>query len=408
MRVRRPESVRARLSVLGLAVAIGAALVLPGYRACDAREQDVSAEQRKADFVGKYETVKYLVSVGQLKEAQAQIKKLKRQAKGDTEKALVEEALASYYLARRELSDAEKHASAALDMHPAFVVGFRTRALVRVERGDFSGAEEDLRSALSFDGSDTKSLRGLVEIYLARKRSPEALPLLERYLEVDSLDAWAQDSWARLKAAELGYEAFPLEYLRCLGSPSINRGELAAILVVALETAEKREGSVGPQPAAGSAAEADVPPPAGDGARRGGEYEGRWYAPFVKKSLARGLLRTFPDGTFRPDDPVRKGLLANELYVFLTRSVPAKVEAVLVRPMEVPTPVRRGTDTPRVPGAGYSDVYILSYLWRPVRVTVELGLLEPESDARFGLDSVVGGGEAARTAGNLASLLHSP
>ena len=406
MRVGRSESVRARLNVSVLAMALGALLVLSGYRVCDARDRNVNVEQRKDDFVGKYETAKYLVSVGQLKEAQAQIKKLKRQAKGDVEKALVEEALASYYLARRELSDAEKHASAAVNMHPALAVGFRTRALVRVERGNFSGAEEDFRSALSFDGSDTKSLRGLAEVYLARKRGPEALPLLERYLEVDSLDAWAQDNWARLRAAELGYQAFPLEYLRCLRSPSISRGELAAILVVAIETEERRRESAGLLPTSGSSAGADSLAPPGEGARRGGEYEGRWYAPFVEKSLARGLLRGFPDGTFRPDDPVRRGLLANDLYCFLMREAPAKVDAVLVRPMEVPNPVWRGEDTPRVPGAGYSDVFILSYLWRPVRVAVELGLLEPESDDVFGVDSTVSGGEAASMADNLARVLH--
>jgi hypothetical protein len=76
--------------------------------------------------------------------------------------------------------------------------------------------------------------------------------------------------------------------------------------------------------------------------------------------------------------------------------------------MEAPSPVSRGDDSPRVPGSGYSDVFILSYLWRPVRVAVELGLLEPESDAVFGVDSVVSGGEASRMAESLARLLHSP
>jgi hypothetical protein len=99
--------------------------------------------------------------------------------------------------------------------------------------------------------------------------------------------------------------------------------------------------------------------------------------------------------------------MANEVYGFLVRSAPAKVEAVLSRPMEVPNPVWRGNDSPRVPGSGYSDVFILSYLWRPVRVAVELGLLEPESDAVFGVDNAVSGGEAARMAENLACMLHS-
>ena len=412
MRHRRPVSAWPGFLALGLTLFL-AAFAPPACRVSEARDRSASTEEQKKDFVVKYETAKYLVSAGQLKEAHAQLKKLKRQARGDVEKALAEEAYASYYLAKRELSDAEKHASAAVDLHPAFAAGFRTRALVRLGRGNSRGAEEDFRSALSFDGSDVKCIRGLAELYLAQKRDGEALPLLERYLEVDPLDAWAQDTWARLMAADLGYEALPLDYLRSLKNATVSRAELAAILVVALDAAERRGASPGPEPSsprpsAGSPAEADAPEPGHDPGTGSTDYEGRWYTPFVEKSLARGLMRLYPDGSFRPEDWVKKGLLANEVYSFLARSAPAKVDAVLVRPMEALAPAGSGEEPPRVPGTGYSDVFILSYLWRPVRVAVELGLLESESSTAFGVNSTVSGREAARLAENLARLVHSP
>jgi len=256
VRHRRPVSAWPGFPALGLALFL-AAFAPPACSASEARDRSVGMEEQKRDFVVKYETAKYLVSAGQLKEAHALLKKLRRQAKGDAEKALAEEAYASYYLAKRELSDAEKRASAAVDLHPAFSAGFRTRALVRLARGNSRGAEEDFRSALSFDGSDLKCLRGLAELYLAQKRDSEALPLLERFLEVDPLDAWAQDTWVRLMAADLGYEALPLDYLRCLKSAGVSRAELAAILVVALDAAERRGQSPGtgpstPRPSAGA------------------------------------------------------------------------------------------------------------------------------------------------------------
>ncbi|MBN1504164.1 MAG: S-layer homology domain-containing protein [Candidatus Eisenbacteria bacterium] len=391
-----------------MALVLATALLSLGCRVCEAGDSESRSEERQRQLVAGYETAKYLASSGQLKEAHSQIKKLRRQAKGDVEKALVEDALASYYLAKRELPAAEKHASAALDLHPAFSVGFRTRALVRVLRGDSLGAEEDFRSALSFDGSDLKSLRGLAEIYQAHDRGPEALRLVYRYLELDSLDAWAQDTWVDLMGAGLGYENFPLDYLRCLKSAAISRGELAAILVVALESAERKETSSDSSTAPGVEAGGSPLESPSDGERSCRDCASRWYAQFVEKSMARGLMRTYPDTSFRPDDPVDKGLLANDLYLFLARSAPAKVEAVLVRPMEALRAAGSGTGSPRVPGTGYSDVFILSYLWRPVRVAVELGLLEPESDSAFGVDSPVSGSEAARMAENLARLVHSP
>jgi len=398
-----------RLRPLVLAAALAAALSPLGYGFCEAKYASARAEQqKKPSFAERYESAKYLISAGQLKEADAQIKKLKGQAKGDIEKAMAEEALASYYLARGELSRAESHASAAIDRHPAFSAGFRTRAFIRMERGNLGGAEEDLRSALSFNGSDTKSLRGLAETYLAQKRDPDALPILERYLEVDSFDAWAQDSWARLMANELGYQSFPLDYLRCLRSAAVNRAELAAILVVALEMAERGGSATGSSPASSLSVGADPSQLAGDKNRRSTDSEGRWYSPFVEKSLAGGLQRPYPDSTFRPNDLVRKGLLANELYNFLVQARGQKVESVLGRPAEGPAPVWSGTTSPRTPGSGYSDVNVLGYLWRPVRVVVELGMLEPESETVFGVDSTLSGEEAMRLAKNLVRLLHSP
>jgi hypothetical protein len=165
---------------LALSVVLGAALVSSGIAVVTpGTGAGTSSGRIRRQVRGRRSTG----VVGQLKEAHSQIKKLKRQAKGDVQKALAEEAFASYYLARRQLPDAEKRASAAVDMHPAFSVGFRTRALVRMERGNLSGAEEDFRSALSFDGSDTGASGAGGRLLAGATASA---PLIKRYLDVDS------------------------------------------------------------------------------------------------------------------------------------------------------------------------------------------------------------------------------
>jgi tetratricopeptide (TPR) repeat protein len=398
--------------VLGLLPLVAVLVVLalpPESRWCDAGYLGLGREeQRKPGFVESYESAKYLVSSGRLKEANAQIKKLRKRAKGDLEKAMAEEALASYYLALRELSKAENHASAAVDKSPAFSAAFRTRAFIRRERGRLAAAEQDFRFALSFNGADTKSLRGLAELYLAEKRNPEALEIIQVYLDVDPLDAWAQDNWTKLMAVDLGYRSLPLDYLRCLKSTAVNRAELAAILVVALDRAGRSRSSADSLGAFNDSGGTGGAEYQSAGSHGIADSRGAWFTPFVERSLAMGLLRSYPDSTFRPYDLVRKAMLANELYSFLVLTRAPAVESVLERPAGSSVPVRYGASESRVPVSGYSDVNVLAYLWRPVRVAVELGILEPESETVFGADSTITGQEASRAAETLVRLLHSP
>lgn len=423
----------ARTTPVLCAVIVGFALAVVGTSlACCAGRGAMRSESAEA-FVDRYGTVTYLISTGQLKQASALLKKLKRAAKTDEEKGMVEEAFASYYLADGKLAKAERHATLAVAKHPTFAAAFRTRALVKKERGNLVEAEEDLLLALSHDESDTKSLRCLADIYAADNRRFEALSVLERYLEVDPLDARAQDAWAAQMASMLGNQSFPLEYLSCLRSDAVTRGELAAVLVVEKEKLERRA-----EPSRllsdTTAAGIDSVAVTGAGIDSGGavtglvvdsahvasgikrpsaggalawDCVGRWFMPFVEKALEARILGLYPDGTFRPDDLVRKGVLTVELYEYLLRTRRDKVEVLLGDNPE-------GASWPSaetgqgLPHFGYGDASNLSYLWRPMNVLVKLGIVGAESDSLFGVEDVMSGQEARRIAQDLARVVHSP
>jgi len=423
---------RERLFILALTLAAGVFTSTNTLALSEGKEGEVSSK-RAAAFIERYESAQYLLSIGQLREAYSRIKKLKGAARTDEEKAMFEEATASYYFAKKDYARTERHATRAIQVNPTFSAAFRTRALVRREVGNVVGAEEDFRFALSFEGADTKSLRGLAEIYLAQGTSFEALSILERYLTVDPLDAWAQDSWAHQMASILGQQDFPLQYLHGLGSAAITRGELAAILVVELEMQQQRQkrssGAVVAETEADGLAEANVSggehvqavadtgysaeaqSGIGEWSRastgRVSDCEGRWFEPFVERAITAELMRPYPDATFRPDDIVRKGLLAVELHSYLLRRSGDKVRfSMEVNPD--PAAPMPGSDYLTVPVSGYSDVTSLSYLWQPVNVVVRLGILEPDSESTFGVGRTLSGTEVLRVARRLAWAVRSP
>jgi tetratricopeptide (TPR) repeat protein len=452
-------------------------LLATAWQGCASlRATRVPESYRKLNFSQRYDIAKYLISIGQLEEAASQLKNLERQAKTDVEKAMANDTKASLHLARRELVSAEEYASRAIRAYPFLASAYRVRALTRKERGNLSGAIQDFKSVLVLEPNDTESLRGLAEIFVGQSKISETVSILERFLQVDSLDARAQDAWCSSMASLLGLDRFPIEYLRTLKSSALSRGELAAVLVVELEMAVLGSPQAGPT--GGSAEAHAVQPKASSDFKTGSpdstsplnytelrsklkapqlvdirpsrqaasaassqhsvdslkstpaysEAPGRralqasvnvpdcaqfWFAPFVAKAVSLGLLDVYPDGTFRPWDTVRKGILALELYSFLNRHCENALTD-LQRNSEEPLRNSEGRieQNPHLNRAltdyrnlGYSDVDDSSYLWRPVVAVTALDIMRPASPDNFGIDSPLRGEEARAVARNLARVM---
>ncbi|UCF79386.1 MAG: tetratricopeptide repeat protein [Candidatus Eiseniibacteriota bacterium] len=352
------------------------------------------APVKPSPFVQRYEVARRLVLIGELKQAASQLKKLKRSAKSSLEKAMTNELAASLYLARAELRRAEDTATRAIEAERTFSVAHRTRALVRKERGDVEGAIQDFLSALALSPDDLESLRGLAETYLSQGQVEASLSVLGRFLEVDPLDAWAQDTWCESIAALLGYSEFPLEYLRTLEAGAVIRGELAALLVVELELArlqnryetnDERVVDV-----------LDVP-----------DCHGLWFSPFVRKAIGQKLLRLYPDGTFRPGDVVKRGPLAVELHYFVSRHCPEALDLSSEGESGLSSALQATLSVGVGDVWGYVDVDSSSYLWLPAVSMARLGIVKPDSDILFGAGSSLDGREARDVARSLARTILS-
>ncbi len=359
---------------------------------------EASERAKKTSFTRRYDLAKHLISIGELKEAASHLRRLRRLARSGLEKAMVNEARASLYLARGELRRAEEHATKALNARPSFARAHRTRAIIRKERGDLPGAIDDFKSALALLPEDNESLRGLAETYLAQERVSSALRVLDRLLEVEPLDAWAQDNWCASMASLLGYSEFPLAYLRALRSDAVTRGEFAAFLVVEremslLDTVDGNSEERGEVRENGEQAEflPGVP-----------DCGMLWFEAFVEKVVEWGAMRLYPDGTFRPWDPVRKGPLAVELYRFLSTHCAVSPTTFLSIKSESLAESEEITAFRQLDSSGYLDVGGSSYLWIPVTSLVKMDVMSSDSDVVFGAQSTLGGAEARTVARKMA------
>jgi tetratricopeptide (TPR) repeat protein len=422
------------------AIFLAAILLFTACQGCASRKTAlVPVSDKKLGFTQQYDLAKYLISTGQLDRATSQLKKLERKAKSDVERAMVSDTKASLHLARHELVSAEEDASRAIEVFPSLASAHRVRAFARRERGNLSGAVEDFRSVLAIEPGDTESLRGLAEILIAQNRIVESVRILERFLQVDSLDAEAQEAWCSSMASLIGLDRFPIEYLRMLRTNALTRGELAAVLVVELEmTRLELEGSgkseihtrelVDIRPNRGTTSSTSMTQPI-DSLKPASEASyarlnstsetsvpvpdcGQfWFAPFVEKAVNLGLLDAYPDGTFRPWDIVRKGILTLDLYSFLNRHCENALTDVRsgLRESSLGIGDRAASrpDFDRTRIREYSDLDDSSYLWGPVITLTALGIVTPASSDSFGIDIPLSAEETRVIARNLARVMLS-
>ncbi|MCX5800381.1 MAG: S-layer homology domain-containing protein [Candidatus Eisenbacteria bacterium] len=393
-------------------------LLATAWQGCASRNAArVPGSDKRLDFSQRYDVVTYLVSTGKFQQAASQLKKLEQEAKSGVERAMVSDAKASLHLARGEVVSAEEDASRAIGIYPSLASAYKVRALARREQGELSGVVEDLKSALALEPNDTESLRGLAEAYLDQNEIFEAVRTFERFLQVDSLDARAQDAWRGSMASLLGLDSFPIEYLRTLRSSALTRGELAAVLVVEFETARlEQEWRARPDTRSGSLPSGSESPStlgnvSPQASVRIPDCAHFWFAPFAEKAVSLGFLDVYPDNTFRPLDTVRRGVLALELYSFLERhceNALSGVQDTLGEPVRgVGGRVLQASGLSSALTSVYSDVDASSYLWRPVVAMAALGVVRPASRDSFGIDSLLSGEETRAIARNLAAVMGS-
>jgi tetratricopeptide (TPR) repeat protein len=246
---------------------------------------------------------------------------------------------------------------------------FLHRELAEVERraGDLDSALDHAHKAAELEPEEPRAHVMLGEIYEARGEFARAADELSSAVALqpdDALSAKIEDLRARAVFA-----AMPPEYRAIGDSPSLTRGQLAALLAVKLE-------------------------PLLSGARNASavvitDTRAHWAAPYILTVARSAVMDPFPNHTFQPDQVVLRADLARA--VSRTLNLIAKRQPQLAAAWR--NPRRKFPDVP----TGH-----LSY--PAAALAVEAGVMTTAADGSFQLTRPVTGTEAVAAIDKLTQL----
>jgi tetratricopeptide (TPR) repeat protein len=177
---------------------------------------------------------------------------------------------------------------AAIAASPQSPFLYRELAVIERRDGDDTAALNHAKKAAELDPNDSRSLMLIGEIHESQKDYATALEAYSAALTLEPSDELANKiEDLRARAA---FEAMPEEYRTIESSPTVTRGQLAALLGVRLDSLLKR----------GRTRNAIVMT----------DTRGHWAAPWILSTVRAGLMEVYPNHTFQPHSPVRRSDLA--------------------------------------------------------------------------------------------------
>jgi tetratricopeptide (TPR) repeat protein len=202
----------------------------------------------------------------------------------------------------RQAAEAKRYAEAqqayerALAVSPESAFLRRELAAVQRETGRLDAALTNARRAVDLDPSDARAFVTLGEIHAARTEFVEALGAFERAESIEPNEATRskiRDVRERARLARL-----PDEYRSIPQTKELTRAQLAALVAVRLDHLVK---------GARSSDAAFIT-----------DTRGGWAEDFILRVARAGVMEVYPNYTFQPGVPVRRGELASVVSRLLT------------------------------------------------------------------------------------------
>lgn len=186
------------------------------------------------------------------------------------------------------LKEARTAYEAAIAVSPQSPFLYRELAAVERRDGDPAAALAHAQKASELDPNDSRSLAFIGEIYESQTEYQKAIDAYASALALEPSEELSNKiEDLRERAA---FEAMPEEYRTIESSPTLTRGQLAALLGVRLDALLKRA--------------------RGRNAAVITDARTSWAAPWILSVVRAGVMEAYPNHTFQPDAIVRRADLA--------------------------------------------------------------------------------------------------
>jgi tetratricopeptide (TPR) repeat protein len=183
----------------------------------------------------------------------------------------------------------------ALARSPTSTIILRELALAETANAAPDRAEAHARRALELDPNDAEAYAALAGAFEAQGLSNQAAEAYERAAALDARPEWIERRDALRSRSEL--DAIPAEFREIPTATSVTRAQVAAFIGVRLEPLLARA--------------------APSGAGLATDVRGHWALPWILATTRAGVMPIYPNNTFQPSTPVRRGELAQIVWQLL-------------------------------------------------------------------------------------------
>ncbi len=236
------------------------------------------------------------------------------------------EGMAWVYIAKHNPAEALKMAEKALDLNDRWHLARVARARAYSLQGQHQKAiKEGQKAVEKLEKSNLPAKRqflieaylALGDIYRAANQYNEAQTTYMKVMDIDKTNQRAAQAIRELAAYRTAIAGERPELQRIASEKAITRADVAVLLALELplkkifRNAGKKTAGFQPptQPQATTSAP-DLPPDVSTT---------HWARSFIQEVLDKGVMETFPDGSFKPNQQVSRAELAQIIQKFLVR-----------------------------------------------------------------------------------------
>jgi tetratricopeptide (TPR) repeat protein len=337
------------------------------------------------------------------------------------------------FLKNNDLTNAEREFNLAKGLKDNFAPAFEGLALVALENGKLKKAEKFIEESLDRDGDWIPAVVAKGRLYMAKEKYEDAIDEFEdalddikgaksvkdkkgvkkdtyywmgttykrwgkyikaqttfqKILKIDNTDTRASLAIKELAEYQAAVAGQSPELRKIAAQKEISRSDVAVLFVTELpldkifRKSAAKQGIKFNAPGKSIMGKTDSKPD--DGPSLVDVSENHWAKSFIDKALDKGIINTYPDGTFRPDQKVNRAELAMLIQQFM-------VKAYDDRSIETK---HFGDASP------FGDVLNTSPVFNAIMVVSTRGIMTGMDDGTFHPLDVVSGAQALNIIRNL-------
>lgn len=250
----------------------------------------------------------------------------------DPEYAPAQEGMAWVYLAQNDLENARIAAEKSLDLDGKWVLARVAKARVLSREGNSEDAIDEAKKAVKDvkdssvpdkKGASVEAHLALGDIYKEAEMYLDAQSTYQKVLEIDNLNTKADRAIKDLAAYQAAVAGQSPELKKIAAQKSITRSDVAVLFVSELplgkifrETPSSDQVAFRPPSQGVMGTKPDGTPAS---AVPGDVGDNHWARSFIGEALEKGAMEPYPDGTFKPDEPVNRAEFARLMQRFMVR-----------------------------------------------------------------------------------------